>query len=142
MQPDRFAVAAYWLAAAEQDLEAARELAPRMPNVACFHAQQCSEKALKAMLVAAAGDVARSHLSDRLLGEARELKIEIPAVVVDDVQALDKFYITPRYPDALGGSDIRTAFKTDEALGAIERAKRVLAFAGEAISRERGRPET
>ena len=97
MQPDRFTVAAYWVAAAEQDLEAARELA--------------------------------------------SLKIEIPAVVVDDVQALDKFYITPRYPDALGGSDIRTAFKTDEALSAIERAERVLAFADGAISAERGRPE-
>ncbi|MBV9233346.1 MAG: HEPN domain-containing protein, partial [Candidatus Eremiobacteraeota bacterium] len=123
---------------AEQDLEAARELASRMPNVACFHAQQCSQKALKAVLVAVAGDVARSHLSDRLLGEARELKIDIPAEVVDDAQALDKFYITPRYPDALGGSDIRTAFKNDEALGAIERAERVVTFAGEAISAERG----
>lgn len=57
----------------------------------------------------------------------------------DDLQALDKFYITPRYPDALGGSDIRTAFKPEEAQAAIERAHRVIAFAAQEIDAERNR---
>lgn len=55
----------------------------------------------------------------------------------DDAQALDKFYIAPRYPDALGGGDVRTAYKVDEALLAIERAERVLAFVRDALSAER-----
>lgn len=139
MQPDRFELARYWLAAAEQDHQAARELAERMPNVACFHAQQASEKALKSVLAAVAGDIARSHLSDRLLGELHDLGVSIAGEIIDDAQALDKFYITPRYPDALGGGDIRTAFKPDEAAVAIGRAQHVLDFASEAIAREQTR---
>jgi HEPN domain-containing protein len=139
MQPDRFDVAAYWLGAGEQDLEAARELSPRLANVSCFHAQQASEKALKAVLAAVAGDTVRSHLSDKLLAEARDLGVDIPPGIIDDAQALDKFYIAPRYPDALGGSDVRTAFKPDEAAVAIERAERVIAFARSEISRERSK---
>jgi HEPN domain-containing protein len=127
MQPDRFRLARYWLAAAEQDVQAAIELRERMPNVACFHAQQGSEKALKALLVAVAGDVMRSHLSDTLLMEARDMAVHIPEDIINDAQALDKFYIASRYPDALG-SDITTAFKSDEAAAAITRVERVLAY--------------
>jgi HEPN domain-containing protein len=136
MQPDRFEVGAYWLGAAEQDLEAARELSTRLANVSCFHAQQASEKALKAILAAVAGDTVRSQLSDKLLAEGRDLGINIPAAITDDAQALDKFYLAPRYPDALGGSDVRTAFKPDEAAVAIERAQRVIAFARSEIANE------
>lgn len=67
MQPDRFVVARHWLTAAEQDLQAARELS--------------------------------------------------------------------RYPDALG-ADITTAFKSDEALTAINRAQRVVAYVAEAVTGE------
>lgn len=136
MQPDRFRVATYWLRAAEQDAQAAMDLAERMPNIACFHAQQAAEKALKAALTAVAGDTARSHLSDTLIGELRDLEIEIPGEVLEDAQALDKFYIAPRYPDALGGTDITSAFKPDEALRAIARAGSVVSFARALIERE------
>lgn len=132
MQPDRFRLARHWLAAAEQDVGAAIELRDRMPNVACFHAQQGSEKALKALLVAIAGDVMRSHLTDTLLAEARDMAIQIPEDIINDAQALDKFYIASRYPDALG-ADITTAYKSDEAAAAIARVERVLAYVRAAI---------
>lgn len=127
MQPDPLRLARQWIVAAQQDLEAAETLHARMPNVACFHAQQASEKALKALLLLAAGDTVRSHLSDMLLGEATDLGIVIPDEIVSHAQALDKFYITPRYPDALG-ADITTAFKSDEATQAIARAQAVVEF--------------
>ncbi|MBI3010755.1 MAG: HEPN domain-containing protein [Candidatus Omnitrophica bacterium] len=44
-----------WIKKAEEDYEAARTLARKrrvnLPNVVCFHAQQCAEKYLKALLV-------------------------------------------------------------------------------------------
>jgi len=62
-------VAGRWLAAAADDLSAARLLAGSAdisPDVACFHAQQAAEKALKAILIVAGEDVPRSHDLDRL----------------------------------------------------------------------------
>lgn len=96
MQPDRFRLARYWLGAAVQDAQAGEALCERMPNIACFHAQQAAEKALKAVLTAVAGDTVRSHLSDTLLAELADMAVHLPSTIVEHAQALDKFYIAPR----------------------------------------------
>ena len=137
MQPDRFVTAQRWLAGAMDDVTVADELAARMPNVACFHAQQAAEKSLKAWLVALSGDVAREHMMQNLLTELDGLGVPIPIELTEDALALGKFYTTTRYPDALGGADPRTAFLATEANDAVARAKRVVASAASAVDRER-----
>ncbi len=137
MQPDRFVTAQRWLAGARDDVTVADELSGRMPNVACFHAQQAAEKALKAWLVALSGDVAREHLMQNLLAELAALGVAVPLELNGDALALGKFYVTTRYPDALGGADPRTAFLAAEAHDAVARAERVVEAAASAVDRER-----
>ena len=96
-------VAGRWLAAADDDLRAARLLAESDeigPEIACFHAQQAAEKALKAMLIAAWEDVPRSHDLDRLHG------LVVGAIGADDVGLpgkdlawLAELGLGGRYPD-------------------------------------------
>lgn len=62
-----FAVVREWLAKAENDLLAATHLlrlgrgAPA--DVVCFHAQQCAEKYLKALLVFSGDEVPKTQIS-------------------------------------------------------------------------------
>lgn len=70
-------------------------------NQVCFHAQQCAEKSLKAVLSSHGHLPPRTHkLADLVsfLGE------EVPPDLGDDLLLLDRFYIPTRYPDALPGS--------------------------------------
>ena len=61
-----------WLAKAEADIIGARTLlAGGQAELAVFHVQQDLEKTLKALLVAAAQDVRRSHDIDALATLAR-----------------------------------------------------------------------
>jgi HEPN domain-containing protein len=127
MQRDRFEVADGWLATARQDLRLARQLTAEMPNVACFHAQQAAEKAVKAGLVAHAGDAARDHAIVALLAEAETFAAVAPALL-DRARRLDKFYVATRYPDALGGLDPTIMFGESEATEAVGWAELVVAF--------------
>ncbi len=137
MQPNRFVTAQRWLAGAMDDVTVADELTARMPNVACFHAQQAAEKALKAWLVALSGDVAREHMMQNLLAELNALGVPVTNELSEDALALGKFYTTTRYPDALGGADPRTAFLASEANDAVARARRVVESAASAVNSER-----
>jgi HEPN domain-containing protein len=119
------------------DVTVADELTARMPNVACFHAQQAAEKALKAWLVALSGDVAREHMMQNLLAELNALGVPVTNELSEDALALGKFYTTTRYPDALGGADPRTAFLASEANDAVARARRVVESAASAVNSER-----
>jgi HEPN domain-containing protein len=90
-----------WLYFAREDLRVA-ELAfsAQIYSQACFHAQQCVEKAIKARLRHHGAAPPRTHqlsllvslLPDDALAELRS------AIVL-----LDRFYILTRYPDALPG---------------------------------------
>lgn len=75
-----------------------------MPNVACFHARQAAEKALKAALVARDGDSAREHSPVALLRECVKDAAHVETLL-DNARRLDKFYTSSRDPDALGGLD-------------------------------------
>jgi HEPN domain-containing protein len=61
-----------WLAKADADVSGARTLlATGQSDLGAFHVQQAVEKALKALLVAAAQDVRRTHDIEQLATLAR-----------------------------------------------------------------------
>ena len=94
--------ASNWLAFARDDLRVAEcALSAKIYNQACFHAQQCVEKTLKAWIRHLGTLPPRAHqlsllvalLPDKVLAD---LRLEITF--------LDRFYIPTRYPDAIAGA--------------------------------------
>jgi HEPN domain-containing protein len=69
MQSDRHLTARYWLETARDDLIVAGDYAERLPHIACFHAQQAAETALKAVLTELIGDAPRTHVAHELIAE-------------------------------------------------------------------------
>ncbi|NJR61019.1 MAG: HEPN domain-containing protein [Cyanobacteria bacterium CRU_2_1] len=110
-----------WLAFAREDLRMA-ELAmiEELHNQVCFHAQQCAEKTIKALLIAQGQTPPRTHR----LGDLVNLLDPNPlAAIALDVQLLDRFYIPTRYPDALPGSlpeGLPDASDAQEALAVVQ----------------------
>src|SRR5215472_7967673 len=88
-----------WLAKADGDISGARTLlASGQPDLAAFHVQQALEKALKALLVAAAQDVRRTHDIEQLATLARgHWPDMVPAPF--PLAAVSQWYVTTRYPD-------------------------------------------
>jgi len=129
MQRDRIATARIWLGNAETDLELAAEIVERFAARACFHAQQCSELALKGALIALTDDHPRTHVGEGLLRELAALDVAIPEEVFAAANRLDLFYVGSRYPDALGGADPRKVLSREDAERAILLSRRVLEFA-------------
>ena len=91
---------AQWVAKAEEDLDAAREMAARTPplrNAACFHCQQAAEKYLKALLQELGVAVPKTHdledLLDLLLPHDATL-----APLRRSAQSLTKYAVEYRYP--------------------------------------------
>jgi HEPN domain-containing protein len=113
-----------WLAFAREDLRMAElALAEDIFNQACFHAQQCAEKAIKGYLEHQGQSPPRTHrmadllpsLPDGLMGE-RE----------DALRLLDRFYIPTRYPDAFPDLLADGLPGRQEALEAVELASQTL----------------
>lgn len=93
-----------WLTFAAEDLRMAElALHEGLFNQACFHAQQCAEKALKALFARRGEVIPRTHaladLMDRLPDEDRRHL----AALMDALRQLDQFYVPTRHPDALPG---------------------------------------
>lgn len=121
--------AAVWLTQARTDLEAAEMLAERLPALACFHAQQSAEKALKAILYAAGERPVLGHAL-ATLGRAVEVHSPSFAELRGEVTKLDRYYVATRYPNGLPeGADPSAAFDRDDARSALATAGRAVAFA-------------
>ena len=91
-----------WLAYARIDFRAARHWAtadPTEPLLACYHAQQATEKTLKAALVAAGIDPPRTHDLNQLRDRVPE-DWRIPGAS-DDLQLLTGWAAKSRYPNGL-----------------------------------------
>ncbi|MCI5134690.1 MAG: HEPN domain-containing protein [Candidatus Electrothrix sp. AW2] len=91
-----------WLQACEEDLHAVESLLQSgvATGAASFHAQQCVEKALKAILEEYAGTVPKIHDLDRLFAASTEyIDLEQDEVVINKLNML---YIESRYPGAFG----------------------------------------
>lgn len=90
-----------WIEKAEGDWSTARrELRVRAsPNfdAVCFHAQQCAEKYLKALLQEHAAPIPRTHNLEAL---ARPLLPSLPALeaLVPDLRTLGAYAVETRYP--------------------------------------------
>lgn len=120
-----------WLRRARSDLELARialQARSVLPEDACFHAQQCAEKALKALLLQAGDDPPRTHAIDVLLDRLKVRGIPVPESV-DSAFALSEYAVQTRYPGEW------EPVTPEEARQAIDQATLVLAWAEERIAR-------
>ena len=92
-----------WLTFAFDDLRSAEILlAAGIFNMVCFHAQQCVEKTIKAVLAALRQPLPRSHNLIRLRQMAEEAlgySVDIDAEVL---RFLNDVYLDSRYPQELG----------------------------------------
>jgi HEPN domain-containing protein len=104
-----------WVAFAQDDLRSAAVLYDAgIWNQVCFHAQQCAEKLLKALLLHQGEDVPRTHVIADLLNRLAPQTRTAFTPYYADVLNLDRYYIPTRYPDTLPGvmpgePDARTA---------------------------------
>lgn len=126
--------AARWRAYAQADRDAAERLAADLWHVACFHAQQASEKALKALLTRIQGDAVPTHVAHVLLQALADLGEPAPADVAGAANALDRYYIPTRYPDALNFADAALVYSTQDARQAIGWADMVLDWCDERLA--------
>ncbi len=127
-----------WLAKADADvLGAGTPLAPGQTDLAAFHVQQALEKALKALLVAAAQDVRRTHDIDVLVTRARAYWPDLlPSPF--PLAAAGQWYVTTRYPGLDTASP--TAAEVAEALEAV--AALMARIAGRAPPEARRKDDT
>ena len=113
-----------WLMFAREDLPMAEAaLSQKIYNQACFHAQQCVEKSLKALIALHGQRTPRSHSISELLALLPDKWLPDSA---DDLSDLDDYYIPTRYPDALPGSLPEGLPGKDDAERAVAVTRRVL----------------
>jgi HEPN domain-containing protein len=113
-----------WLQRARSDLQLARAAMRArgvMPEDACFHAQQCAEKALKALLLYLEIPFPKTHAIDVLLDLLKTRGISIPNNV-DETFELSEYAVQTRYPGEW--EPVNKA----EARRAVEQAALVLAW--------------
>lgn len=93
-------ISSEWLRRARSDLQLGR-VALRakgvLPEDACFHAQQCAEKALKALLLKRGIDFPRTHVIEVLLDLFKANGVDIPTGV-DEAFQLSGYAVQTRYP--------------------------------------------
>ena len=92
---------AEWVEKAEEDwvslLRSYRARKEPSYNVACFHAQQCAEKYLKARLVEAGAAFPKTHDLSLLLTLLQPLEPGL-GILQPELDALNKYAIAYRYP--------------------------------------------
>jgi HEPN domain-containing protein len=115
---------ARWLAKAKNDLITARtmlETDPPITDIVCFHAQQCTEKALKAFLVVADIHVEKTHYLPRLVELCSRVEPGFQKLKEAAVELTD-YTVASRYSD--DWRDIPLA----EAIEAVRLAEMILSF--------------
>ncbi len=100
MQPESTHVAKQWIAKAEEDLLTAEHtlaLGEDCPaGVVCFHAQQCAEKYMKALLVYHDIEFPKTH--DLVVLLNRLGKWSPRDVPLEDAHPLNRYSVEARYP--------------------------------------------
>jgi HEPN domain-containing protein len=110
-----------WLKAAGDDLKVMEKIASdeHLTHMVAFHAQQCIEKTLKAVIEEYEIATVKIHNLERLFELVRSLvKIDVDPMLVE---MLDKLYIDARYPGDLG--------LLPEGKPTLERSDKFLVFA-------------
>ncbi len=119
-----------WLRRAHSDMalgRAALRTSGVLPEDACFHAQQCAEKALKGLLSNAGIPFPRTHALEVLLDLLKTHGFHIPDNV-DEAFTLSQYSVQTRYP---GDWEPVTQKEAEQAL---ERAAYVLAWVETQVS--------
>ncbi len=114
-----------WLRYAEEDLRAAELVATRpgfAPRVACYHAQQAAEKALKVVLVGEEQDVILTH-DLRVLRDLSQPGSRTAAIGVD-LDRLSTWQVKGRYPGDWGEATRGDAREAIDAARAVVEAAR------------------
>jgi HEPN domain-containing protein len=89
-----------WLRYARADLAVCRlalEGTEIVPEIICFHAQQCAEKSLKALLLEKNVPFPRTHVIEFLLDLLINAGIAVPNEV-DEALTLTQYAVQTRYP--------------------------------------------
>lgn len=114
-----------WMDFAHRDLEAARLLVDSeyVSNVVLFHAQQCVEKCLKALLEENGVPVPHIHSVVKLHSLVTEEAGISLTPYEDELDLVDAVYIDTRYPSGLGllPSGFPTKEDAKEILGIAEK---------------------
>ena len=123
-----------WLSRAVEDLAVAR-LALREGHTAhaCFLAQQCAEKSLKAFLLARAKHIPRTHKLVDLLEQSLRFEADLSQFRADCL-VMDQYYLPTRYPDAVPAGAAGTMPSADEAHDIVSAAERILQSATQKLS--------
>ena len=112
-----------WVEIAE-DLQAAQIVLKQKKSlnyIACFHAQQCAEKYLKALLVHRGKDFPKTHDLNRVraLCEAKGTIIPVSPQILED---LSMYAMANRYPGiSANKQDAQAALATDKLVRAFAR---------------------
>ncbi|MGQ0507566.1 MAG: HEPN domain-containing protein [Myxococcaceae bacterium] len=111
-----------WLDQAKNDLAFANSaLEAGFFSQCCFVAQQCAEKALKALALRQGAKAAFTHSLLKLV-QALSLNGEIERAA----QKLDFYYISARYPDAFPEGAPYKMFRREDAVEALGWATQIL----------------
>jgi HEPN domain-containing protein len=117
-----------WLAQAEGDLKWTSMLAEQGAyHLACFHAQQVAELALKAFLYAQGEEIVLGHSVERLSASAAAYNPEF-GERAKSWSVLDGYYVTARYPNSVPDSIPARVFTRDAAMTALGLAREVVNF--------------
>jgi HEPN domain-containing protein len=96
--------------------QAALRVPEALPEDACFHAQQCAEKALKALLVHEKKPFPRTHVLEYLLDLLKEAGVAVPPEI-DGAFQLTQYAVETRYPgewQPVSPEEAQTALATAE----------------------------
>lgn len=93
-----------WLDAAKDDLSVIEEILsrPDLTNIVAFHAQQCVEKVLKALIEERGRPVRRTHSLVQLMGIVSEMYEHFSDDDTTTPNLLDQLYTDSRYPNEFG----------------------------------------
>lgn len=117
-----------WLDRASEDLDVARlVLKEGYASHACFLAQQCIEKSLKAYLLAKTNSYPRAHKLTDLVVQC-ELIDSTFSQFRDNCIVVDQYYIPTRYPNGVPGGLPEGLPNQIEAQEAITAATKILMF--------------
>ena len=120
-------LACEWLRKAHNDLKAAKLLLEEgLYDESAFHAQQATEKALKALLIAYRIEPPKTHNIARLLSLLKS-KVDVSWAYQEDLPALTYYAVEIRYP--------APPITREEALEAFETARRAVEWAENQLSR-------
>ena len=126
--------AARWMAQAREDLRWASRLAEQGGyHLACFLAQQVSEKALKAFLYAQGEEIVLGHSVGRLCAQASSYDPGFKEKAARWT-ILDTYYIPTRYPNGLPDGIPADAYNADAADSAVRLAEDVVQYTDGKIS--------